>query len=391
MEDKKQRVKLTKRLVDSIISPENGQVFLRDISLVGFAVRVTHGSKSFVLERRIHGRPRRITLGHYPPMTIEQARSKAETLIGEIANGRDPAQERIDKQGEITFGNLEEMYRKRHLPRKRSAHADEWMLKTYLSNWKNRRLSSIYRKDVISLHEQIGRDHSQYTANRVVTMIRKMFNCARDWGLFTDKDNPATRIEFFPEKKRDRFVHPNELPKLFESLQQEPNIYIRAIILVSLLTGQRKGEVLNMKHEDIDLTQGIWRIPMTKPGKPHILPIPAPVVELLRNLPAVAGNPFVFPGKGSSHLASLQRPWELIRTRAGLPDLWLHDLRRSTGSWLAGAGASLPLIGKVLGHTSPAVTQVYARFDLEPVRIALESNAQRMLAAGTGPGGESGK
>jgi hypothetical protein len=165
MEDKKQRVKLTKRLVDSIISPENGQVFLRDISLVGFAVRVTHGSKSFVLERRIHGRPRRITLGHYPPMTIEQARSKAETLIGEIANGRDPAQERIDKQGEITFGNLEEMYRKRHLPRKRSAHADEWMLKTYLSNWKNRRLSSIYRKDVISLHEQIGRDHSQSSSN----------------------------------------------------------------------------------------------------------------------------------------------------------------------------------------------------------------------------------
>lgn len=386
MEDKKQRVKLTKRLIDSITPPGAGQVFLRDISLIGFAIRVTHGSKSFVLERRIHGRPRRITLGNYPPMTIEQAKDKAEALIGEIANGKDPAQERIDQRKEITFGDLEEMYRERHLPRKRSAHADEWMLKSYLGNWKNRRLSSIYRKDVIALHRQIGEDHSKYTANRTITMIRKMYNCARDWGVFLG-ENPATRIEFFPEVKRDRFVHPDELPKLFESLQQEPNIYLRAIILTLLLTGQRKGEVLSMKHEDVDLTRRVWRIPITKPGKPHILPLPEPVVELLRNLPAVADNPFVFPGRGSSHFTNLQHPWNRIRNRAGLPDLRPHDLRRSTGSWLAEAGASLPLIGSVLGHTNPAVTQVYARFYLKPISIALESNAQRMLlAAGQAPG-----
>jgi integrase len=145
-----------------------------------------------------------------------------------------------------------------------------------------------------------------------------------------------------------------------------------------------------MKHEDVDLTRGVWRIPITKAGKPHILPIPAPVVELLHNLPAVADNPFVFPGRGSSHFTNLQHPWNRIRTRAGLSDLRLHDLRRSTGSWLAGAGASLPLIGSVLGHTSPGVTQVYSRFDLTPIRAALESNAERMLlAAGQAAGSET--
>ena len=137
--------------------PENGgQTFLRDIALQGFGLRVTRGAKTFILERRIHGRPRRITIGPYGPMTVDDAREKAEKMIGQSADGQDPAQELIDRKREMTFGDLEQMYRERHLPRKRSYGNDERMFKKYLTRWNSRRLSAITRKDVTALHEEIG-------------------------------------------------------------------------------------------------------------------------------------------------------------------------------------------------------------------------------------------
>jgi integrase len=93
----------------------------------------------------------------------------------------------------------------------------------------------------------------------------------------------------------------------------------------------------------------------------------------------VADNPFVFPGRPNSHLVCVSKAWARIRNRAKLPDVRIHDLRRTVGSWLAGSGASLPLIGKVLNHSQTSTTAIYAWLDIEPVKVALEANAQRML------------
>lgn len=376
---KPEKVKLTKRLIDALKPPETGQIFLRDIAMPGFGLRLTRGSKVFILEKFILGRSRRMTIGPYGPITLEQARERAKTLIGTIATGRDPARELIDRKREMTFGDLEEMYRKRHLPRKKSAYNDERMFKTYLTGWKSRKLSSITRQDVTALHGEIGEKNGHYCANRVVALLRKMFNLAvHSWGVST-QDNPATRIELFREETRDRFIHPDELPRLMESLKQEPNLYIRGALFTCLLTGQRKTEVLSMKWGDVQLDQGVWRIPETKPGRPHLVPIPGPVRELLYNLPHTDSNPFVFVGRGHSHLTNISKAWGRIRTRANLQDARIHDLRRTLGSWLAGSGSSLPMIGRIMNHSQPSTTQIYARFDLAPIRQALEDNAARML------------
>jgi len=114
------------------------------------------------------------------------------------------------------------------------------MLNSYFEAWRNRRLSSLSRNDVALLHNEIGQN-AKYAANRVVALVRKMFNLARVWGIY-DGENPATEIELFPEEKRDRFVQPHELPKLFETLSEEPNPYIRTAFLVALLTGARRGK-----------------------------------------------------------------------------------------------------------------------------------------------------
>jgi integrase len=116
------------------------------------------------------------------------------------------------------------------------------MLTRYFEPWQHRRLSNLTRKDIILLHGQLG-ERTPYAANRIVALVRKMFNLARLWGVY-DGDNPATGIELFPEEKRDRFIQPHELPKLFEALNAEPNPYVKTALLVALLTGARRGEVL---------------------------------------------------------------------------------------------------------------------------------------------------
>jgi len=372
--------KLTKRLIDATPCPPAGQVFLRDAEVPGFGVRLTKSGKVFILEKRIHGRMRRLTIGPYGPLTLDHARAQALALTSAIISGHDPAATRQAARQELTWGELAALYLDRHAaPRKRTAANDRHMLRRYCASWQTRRLSSLSRQDVARLHSQIGAT-APYAANRVVALIRTMFTLAQVWGVYRG-ENPATGLALFPEHARDRFVQPHELPRLFEALRAEPNPYISTALVVALLTGARRGEVLAMRWTDLDLAQALWRIPHTKAGRPHYLPLPRPVVARLRALPRLQDNPYVFPGRdGQGHLVNITKAWARIRARAGLHDVRLHDLRRTLGSWLAADGASLVLISKALNHSQVATSAIYARLQLDPVRQALERNAQKMLA-----------
>jgi integrase len=371
--------KLTKRVIEQTPCPSTGQIFLRDTALKGFAVRLTPGAKTFVLEKRIHGRVRRITLGRYGVLTVEQARAEAIKKAAEIVAGGDPAAARRAVRTAPTWRDLEDRYRAEWLPRKRSARNDLALLEHKLADWRRWPLTAITRAEVSRVHTAIGKLHP-YQANRLLALVRKMFNLAEVWGLYPGP-NPCKGIPPFPEEKRDRFVTPAELPRLWRAIQEEPNVFIRAAFLLCLLTGARRGEVLAMKWEDLDFEQSVWRIPHTKANRPHYVPLPRPVLEELKRLPRLAGNPYVFPGRwGRGHLVKVSKPWQAIRRKAKLEDVRIHDLRRTLGSWLAASGASLPLIGKALNHSQPSTTAIYARLHLDPVREALEANAAKMLA-----------
>lgn len=387
-------MRLTKRLIDAAQHPAQGQVFLRDDVLRGFAVRLTRGSKTFVLEKSIHGKVRRLSLGRYGALTLDQARAIAHDKIVDILHGKDPVAERHAKRPSATFGDLADLYAARHLLTKKSRINDEGLLKHHLFHWRARALASITRAEIIALHTKIGTTPSTVIrpgrpvarpaprlANTVMTLLKSMFNLATDWELFTGV-NPVTRIKTFPEISRDRFITPDELPRLWAALAADPSPFIRVAFLVSLLTGARRNEVLTMKWTDLDLRQATWRIPETKAGRVHLLPLPRAVVTQLTALPRFAETPYVFVGRwGRGHLVNVSLPWQRIKTAAGLADVRFHDLRRTLGSWLARQGHSLPLIGKTLGHSNVSTTQVYARLQLEPVRLALEANASMMLNA----------
>ena len=374
-------MRITKKLVDAAKHPAKGQVFLRDEELRGFALRVTAGgSKSFILEREIHGRVRRMTLGKYGDFTLDRAKTLAKEKIGEIARGNDPAEERHQRRHGVTFGELEALYLERHAIHKKSASNDVGLIKNHLAAWRTRKLTAISRADICAKHADMGAAGHKTGANAMVRLVRCMFNRAIDWGLF-DGDNPASRVKMFKEVSRDRFVTPDELPRLWRALQRESNHYVRAAFVVGLLTGARRSEVLQMRWADLDLRQSLWKIPVTKAGRTHYIPLPRAVVEELRRLPKLEGNEFVFCGRwGRSHLINVSKPWRRIRKEAKLQDLRVHDLRRTLGSWLVAAGASLPLIGKALNHSQQSTTAIYARLQLDPVRLALEDNAQKMLS-----------
>lgn len=213
-----------------------------------------------------------------------------------------------------------------------------------------------------------------------ISLGNSMWNLGMDWGLIPPGPNPCLRIKKFPEVSRDRFVKPDELPRFWKALQDEPNPYVRGAFFVGLLTGARRDEVLTMKWADLDLRQGLWTIPTTKAGRSHVIPLPSPVIQELQKLPRMADNPYVFCGRWNhGHLVNVAKPWRRIRKQAGLEDVRIHDLRRTLGSWLVAAGASLPLIGKALNHSNVSTTQVYARLQVDAVRTALEANAEKML------------
>jgi integrase len=243
---------------------------------------------------------------------------------------------------------------------------------------------------VAALHRKIGKAHP-YEANRTLALLSKMFELARRWGFVPEgHPNPARDIDRFREEKRDRWVTPEELPRLAQAINEEPNESARFALWLYLLTGARKTELLTARWEHIDWTRAELKLPDTKAGRVHYLPLSAPALALLREIPRLEGNPFVLPGKvPGACLVNISKPWNRVRAAAGVTDVRLHDLRRTVGSWLAQAGNSLHLIGRVLNHSNQSTTAVYARFGEDSVRAALEQHGARIMgAAGLTPTAE---
>lgn len=376
-------MRLTKDAIDRAKLPELGRKerFIRDDVVRGLGVRVTaSGAKSFIFEARIKGRPRRMTLGGWPDLTVVLARQKATEIRGRIALGEDPATEAEAARKEPTFGDLTDMYLERHArPHKRSAKQDEYNIARYVPNgWKSRRLSDISRSDVARLHAKIGETCGHYAANRTLALLRTVFNLARSWMMFK-AENPAQGIKLFKERKRERYLNPQELQRVNAALLQEPDWRWRTYFPLALMLGTRRTELLEMRWADIDFAQRTWRIPETKAGNSHLLPLPGPVIAMLEDLPSRGESQWVFPGEGAKgHIVEPAKAWQRIRERAGVADVRIHDLRHTLASWLVAQGFGLPLIGRALNHTQTATTARYAHLALDPVRAALEQTAALM-------------
>lgn len=378
-------VNFTKKAIDNLPLPDDGKrLEFYDSKVSHLLVRVTStGRKTFQVYRWHQGKPVRVTLAVWPDLTIEQIRKAAEEVNAAFARGDNPADKKRQLRQEMTFADLFNEYMEKHAKvKKRSWAEDQNQFNRYLAPLASKRLSTITRQDIATLHSKIGQS-AQTAANRCLALVSSVFGRAIEFGLWEGL-NPCMGIKKFTEQARDRFLSGDELARFFQALEQEPSGTARDFFLVALLTGARRANVLSMQWSDIDLKAETWRISQTKNGTPQTVPLVGPVLEILRDRRDRATSLFVFPGKqsASGHLEEPKRAWKRICQAAGIDGARIHDLRRTMGSWQAMTGASLPIIGRSLNHKSASTTTIYARLDLDPVRTAMEKAAEAMLEAG---------
>lgn len=373
--------------IGNLPTPAAGRDIWHDAKTPGLQLRVTHtGTKTFSWFRRMpHGDMERVTLGRWPDLNVEEARRHAARLSGGAADGINPAEKRRDANLEMTFADLFQIYMARWAKvRKATWRDDESKYRIHLIPLHQKRLSAITRRDVATIHSKIGMDQPTF-ANRVLALVSKVFNVATEYGLW-DGDNPAKGIRHFREQSRDRFLSGDELMRFMDSLNEEPD-FLKSFFLVTLMTGARRANVMAMRWEDLDLNGEVWKIPITKNGRPVHVPLVPMVTRVLAGLrEAGQESEWVFSSKKSTsgHIVNPDKAWDRIIARAGIEDAHIHDLRRTMGSWQAITGASLPIIGKSLGHQSQQATAIYARLDLDPVRAAMGKAASAMEEAMTG-------
>ena len=371
-------MKLTKKFIDAQKHNGSAKHIIWDGELKGFGVRLySTGNKSFVMDYRILNRKTLMVLGSYSKISIDQARKDAKAKFAELAKGVNPLQKRQEERQGSLIKDLCLAYIERHASKKKSGKDDISRIERFIiPAWGNLQIINVKRADVVALHIKLGAQG--YLANRVYSLLSKMFNLARVWDFVPEEHiNPCFGIEKFKEEKRDRFVSQEEFPRLAQAIDGELNQTVASAIWLYLLTGVRKGELLTLRWADVALERKEIKLSDTKNGKNHYVPLSNAAIDILNQIPRIEGNPFVIIGKNEGqHLVDIDKPWQRIRREAGLEDVRLHDLRRTVGSWLAESGNSLHLIGKVLNHSNQSTTAIYARFGQESVREALEQHGE---------------
>lgn len=389
------------------LKPGAAQRIIFDSQVPGFGARITPaGAISFTLDYWIHGRQRRYTIGRYPEESPESARNKALDLRRAISEGKDPLERRVLDRAVPNVADLAREYMERHsLPYKRpsSIQADKEMIEGIIGPKIGRlRVDSIGHRDIQDLHLQLKA--TPYRANRVLALLSSMFAHAILWGkedarYESTTENPVHGIKKFPEEKRERWLDDAELKRLRDALDQHPDENAADAIRLILVTGARKGEVLSATRDRFDLDRAVWTKPShhTKQKKTEHVPLSADALAIVKRAiayseKAEAGCRFLFPGKPEGRqrdggkiehpLLNLKNDWHDIVKAADLAGVRIHDLRHSYASHLVSNGASLPIVGRLLGHTQPQTTARYAHFADDPLRQATEQFSEIYRSAG---------
>ena len=375
-------LKLTDTIVKNLPLPTAGNRVEYDSDVKGFGCRVTAaGARSFVLNYRTKaGRERRYTIGQFPAWKVAAARAEGAELKKRVDRGEDPLADIAAVRAAPTVADLCRRFEEEHFPRLRPGTQADY--KSLIDNHilpvlKNHKVADVTFSDIDSLHRKITKA-APYRANRAVAVLSKMFALAIHWKYRSD--NPTKAIERNQEVKRQRYLAGDELGRLSLVLAEHDDQEAANILRLLLLTGARRGEVLGMRWDQLDLNAGVWTKPgsMTKQKTEHRVPLSAPARLLLEELRAGAEEDaeYVFPGLGvTGHRVVLKRDWAEICRAAGIAGARIHDLRHTYASVLASAGLSLPVIGALLGHSQPATTARYSHLFDDPLRAATERAA----------------
>ena len=413
--------RLTKQLLDGATANAlDGEVFLWDADVKGFGVRIKPtGVKSYVLKYRIATRTRRYTISKVgSPYTVEEARHIAADMLRGIHAGQDPMQVKATARQALTLGELADLYLAEGPAEKPNKKASSWVtdssnINRHIRPLLGRKLvKSLTQADIARFQADVASGKTaadlktkrqgraivrggKSTAARSLAVLGATLQFAVARGILTA--NPAKGVKLLRSERKERFLSEIEIARLSDILAKMEveglNKNAASAIRLLLLTGCRKNEILSARWEYVDFEQQCLRLPDSKTGA-KVVPLAAAALALFAALPRPDCDGWIFsarrPPKGMGRLKTdiapgyytgLQKAWENIRDRAGLPGLRLHDLRHSFASFAVADGATLFMVGKVLGHKQTRTTEIYAHLAADPVRAVADRAANRITNA----------
>lgn len=373
------------------------RMLIADGGCKGLYLDVRQTGKSYRLrytERT--GQQRTASIGCAQLLKLSEARKianglKRRLLLGEDIQAKPEIQE--PEAPKMTFGQF---LRERYLPyakvTKRGYPYEMSVLRTHiLPAFEQRPLVDITKAEITAfIHGRIATGLAPGTINRMLNAMKAIFSRAVDWDVAGLEKNPAHGIKQLPDKhRRERFLSQEEAAHLMSIVADSPNKMLAPIVAFLLLTGCRKREVLDARWEFIDLDRGQLTVPLSKSGKPRWVALSAGAKAVLAQVrqvvrqemgPAADACPWVFPNPETGKpFVTIFVSWNTARCAAGLRDVRIHDLRHSFASALVNRGATLFDVQKLLGHSSPKMTERYSH--LTPGRLMeAATEAQRHYA-----------
>jgi len=384
------KYRLTDKRVENL-KPRPARYAVHDGGGLGIRVGPSGQRTWFMVYRDAAGKQHRLTLGEYPALSLAKARRAHTERLEALALGKSigprPGQSATFTLADLWAEFLESHVEQRLRERTQGQYSDSW--RNHLSPaLGTRRLSGITKADVRTLHAMIGGSGKHGAANLAGAVLRSMFGFAIEQEMIPEP-NPAAGVKFYATRKRARVLSTDEIARLYHALDEDVQVTgdwtAHDIVKLALLSGQRRAHVLGARWRDFDLPARQWRIPAaeTKSRRLYAVHLAPGAVDLLnrRRQAAPEDAELVFPDPpGMTILSYLRQRWDLIRENAGLEDFRFHDLRHSTASLMANAGASLPIIARQLQHASIATTQRYAHLVDATVALAVD-NATAALGA----------
>lgn len=345
------------------------------------------GGKTYSLRYQDkRGKTRQFRLADEADVTLTQAKSLADKQRTQIVLGQDPSENKaLLKQVPTLAAFIHDQYLPFAKSYKRSWATDEGLLRNHVEPlWGKRHLDEITKQDVIKLITHHRETHAPGSCNRLLILLRYVFNLAIRWEVAGVKANPTHGFPLMEENnKKERYLSKDEASILYEALKKSDNQILQFIVPMLILTGARKREVLDAKWEDFDLERQAWRIPISKSGRARHVPLSEGAVTVLKMVPRNQRCDWVFANP-KTHLpyVSIFCSWNTVRKQVGLSDVRIHDLRHSFASFLVNAGRSLYEVQKILGHTQIKTTQRYAHLSQDSL-IAAANEASNVIPFST--------
>jgi integrase len=387
-------MRLTKSAIAKLQPPTTGQVFYRDDTLKGFAIRVTAGgTKSFVLEKLIERKVRRVTLGRSNEISVETARRSAQKMLGQIADGRNPLTERRRKEAAaITLDTVFAAYLEQRRDLKPKSVADYTRAVTIaFADWRRRPLVDINRDAVARRFKKLRDENGPAWANLCMRVLRALFNFAAgqyadDAGQSPFASNPVKVLSqtkaWAKVDRRKTVIKPHELARWYAAVNGLTNKTVGDYLILLLFTGLRKGEGARLRWTDIDFEGRTLTIADTKSGRPHTLPLPPFILDMLAARQRLARQEFVFAGEGAGgYLVSPKKAmWKVIEA-SGVA-FTLHDLRRTFSTIAESLDIPAYALKRLLNHADGAdVTAGYIVVNAERLREPMQKIADYLLRA----------